>query len=163
MAFNGRVEVRSSFAYTDAATATRNTTGTSTIDRTSDYEVGTGANQATIAYSEQRTSASPVTYDFNNSSLEDNVGRAVAFTGIAMIIISNLSTAAAPATMTVGDGASNPLIPFGVAGDVVQVGPGGVLVLEWPVTKLVVSGTKKTLLVTPSASCQWEIQVVGAA
>jgi len=159
MAFSGRLEIRSSHTYLAPSTeGTQNTQATSIQQHSSDYSSGTGTNQATHAYSKTESDASAITYDLNAGTLADQVGRAISFTKLNVMVIRNTH---ATASLTVGDGASNPLSPFGTAGDVVVIPAGGVLALEWPAGKTVDS-THKTVKVTPSAAATWQVQFVGS-
>lgn len=160
MAFTGRISISSSFTYQDSSTSTQSTSGTSLVEQSEDYTVGTGSSQAEFAYSKAESSAVAVTYDLNDGSLVDQVGRTMALTKIKALVIRN--TTSSTSILTVGDGASNPLSPFGVVGDVVKIGPGGCLALTWPVDGFTVDATHKTLKITPSAAATWEIQIVGS-
>lgn len=160
MSFQGRVEVRSSFSYTAPATETsQSTLATSIQSQSEDYAEGNGSNQAEFAYSKSESSASAQTYDLNGGTLYDQVGRAIAFTKLNVVVIRNTH---ATASIDVEDGASNPLSLFGAAGDKVTIGPGGVLVLTWPTTAKTVDATHKNVKVTPSAAATWVVQFVGS-
>lgn len=155
--FAGRINVTSSFTFSDTATGTQNTIATSLIEQTETYAEGNGANQAEFAYSKSESSAAAQTYDLNGGTLYDQVGRAIALTKLNAVVVRNTGTV----SITVEDGAANPLSMFGIVGDKVTIAAGGCLILTWP-SGLTIDATHKNVKITPSAAATWQVQFVGS-
>ncbi len=102
-------------------------------------------------YSASVTAAVAQTYDVN-SGLTDAFGNALVYTTVKEVIIYNSH---ATNYVTIGGG-TNPL--FG-SGESIVVKPGRLVTVgNVPVT---VDGTHKVLTVTPSASCTYQIMILG--
>jgi hypothetical protein len=98
-----------------------------TYSKTFSISDGTGANQASYAYSDTRTlTATSENLDVNGV-LSDSVGTTIAATKGKFLLIENTH---ATANLTVGGAATNGWVTmFGDATDKIVVGPGQVLLL----------------------------------
>lgn len=104
----------------------------STIDRTTSviHADGTGANQATIMWSDQRTltSGSSESLDLSGSALTDAFGAAVALTSIKGIIL--YASTANTTNLTIGNVTNGLATIFGAATQSLTLHPGELLV-KW--------------------------------
>ena len=105
----------------------------------------------TKIYSASVSAGTAQTYDVN-SGLTDAYGTALVYSTVSEVVIYNTH---ASASLTVGGG-SNPL--FG-ASELVTIKAGKCV--SFGAVPVTVSGSAKVLTVTPSASCTWQIVILG--
>lgn len=138
----------------------------STIDRTTtiQHADGTGANQATIMWSDTRTLSSSATesLDLSGSALTDAFGAAVALTSIKGIIL--YSNPANTVNLTIGNVTNGLATIFGAATQSFTLHPGELLVKWTPLAAgyVVTAGTADLLKVANgAASSTYDIILIG--
>lgn len=134
---------------------------------TFDFTNGSGANQASLIFSDTRTLTASASENLDLAGvLTDAFGAVINFTKIKALI---LRTAAANTNdVVIGGAATNGFIsPFGAATDTVKVRPGGVMVLVSPDATgyAVTAGTADQLKVANSGAgtpVTYDIVLIGA-
>ncbi len=113
---------------------------------TASMATGTGASQADLLFSDQRTIAASSTEDLDLAgSLTDAIGNTLTFVKIKAIIITVAS--ANTNNVTVSPATSNGFNgPFNAAADLVAIPPGGSLVATAPVSGWTVTASTGDLL-----------------
>lgn len=164
--FNGKFRVISDFKYSstvDIGTVVHNVL----VDASTPFTNGEGANQAEVAFTDQRTlsASSSEELDLSGTALQDAFGIDVAFTSIKVMII----TAASANTndVLVGGAASNAWSTWASnATDEVIIVPGGTLALIAPDAAgyVVAAGTGDLLRIENSSSgtsVTYDITLIG--
>lgn len=131
-----------------------------------EFTTGTGANQATTVFSDQRTltASSTETLDLSGS-LTDAFGNVIAFTKIKAIII--YAAIANTNDVVVGGAAGTQFVaPFGSATDKVNVKPGGFFAISAPDASglAVVNASTDSLKIANSSSgtsVTYDIVIIG--
>ena len=138
----------------------------STIDRTTtiQHADGTGANQATIMWSDTRTLASAATesLDLSGSALTDAFGAAIALTSIKGIIL--YASTANTVNLTIGNVTNGLATIFGAATQSFTLHPGELFVKWTPLAAgyVVTAGTADLLKVANgAASSTYDIIIIG--
>lgn len=138
----------------------------STIDRltTVIHTDGTGANQATVMWSDTRTlsSGSSESLDLSGSSLQDAFGANIALTTIKGIIL--YSNAANTVNLTIGNVTNGLATIFGAATQSLTLHPGELLVKWTPNATgyAVTAGTADLLKITNgAASSVYDVIIIG--
>lgn len=129
------------------------------------FLVGTGANQADMIWTDERTVTTGATDDIDLAGVLSNAfGATLTFAEIVGIIL--VSDAANTTTLTIGAGTNPWITMFLATGDGIKVGPGGVFVNFAPDASglgAVTAGTGDILRITNSAgaSATYKIVVLG--
>lgn len=132
-----------------------------------EYTNGTGDNQVDKVFHVKAgsvTASSAVTYDLSGSLTNPIDGASVVFVEIAVLAIRNTS-ASGSGSLKVGGGSNQWVTPFGAAGDLVNVRPGGVLILAAPYDGggyAVTAGTGDILTIdATTGTCTYDLIVIG--
>jgi len=135
------------------------------FSHTVNWTDGTGVNQGKQIFSDTRSLDASTSEDLDLAgSLTDGLGASVAFTSVKLIAISAPSTNGD--VITVGGAASNQFAtPFGDASDVINLRPGGAVVLVAPDATgyAVTAGTGDLLKIanTDDAAASYSILIIG--
>lgn len=136
------------------------------ISKTLNLANGTGADQANMIWSDQRTLAASATEDLDlAASLTDAFGASITFTRIKGIYV--FAAAANTNNVEVGGAASNGFDTWvGAAGDHVEVRPGGIMFVYAPdaTAYVVTAGTGDLLTITNAAggtAVTYDIALIG--
>jgi len=128
---------------------------------------GTGDNQVDRVFHVKAGSvvaASPVTYDLSGTLANPVDGSTVAFVEVAMIAVKN-TTASGGGGLKVGGGSNQFVTPFGAAGDLLIVRPGGIAILYAPYDGggyTVTAGTGDILQIdATTGTCTYELLILG--
>lgn len=132
-----------------------------------EFTNGTGDNQVDKVFHVAAGSvvaASPVTYDLAGSLVNPVDGSAVVLVEVAVLCVKNTS-AKGSGSLKVGGGSAQFVTPFGATGDLVNVRPGGVLILAAPYDGggYGVTATTADVLTIDSTSgtCAFELLILG--
>jgi hypothetical protein len=126
---------------------------------------GIGTNQADRVFSDNRTVAASTNDDLDLAGvLTDPFGVVVTFAKIKAIVIR--SAAANTTNLTVGNGATPFVGPFGAAAHTLQLQPGGEIRLIAPQTGWTVTGATADILRIANAagaSAVYDVDIVGTS
>lgn len=93
---------------------------------------------------------------------EDALGAALGLTKVKMLAIAADTNNSAAIKVGNAGGANEWSAPFGAAGQLVQVAPGGLLLVA-PTSAGYAVGTRKTLRIARTAAATYDVVIVGAA